>query len=409
MKGFLLVLLGAVLALVAVGVLGSGEEGKAEAASLTAGGAADQAGPLDEGVCFPILADDDEGRANAKQDIEIWDQDGDCELGPDEYPDRTAFAAADRDGSGTISLNEHQFLTILEFIDSNADDLISVGELAVVAPDMAAMFVSLADADLDGRISYVEFDLFAGDGKAPKTEGDDFAGALRLEDAAFTADTDGDGFLAPAEVPYWNRVAHLDSDGDGLLTRREYRGRWLDLVAAEHLERFRAADKDGDGRVTTAEWPNPGGEFHLIDANRDHAVTEDEVLGFMERFLGALGELPERGMFIMLDADRSGDLSYQEMPPGEAQDGFVFLDLDLSGLVTWEEAEPILILFARTEALREGRLAPHFAAMDSDGDGMLGMEELGLEEEVFHALDQDNDGSVSEEELAKHKPVSEMS
>lgn len=406
MKGFLFVLLGAFLALVAVAVLGGGE-GRPEPAGDTrapARAAADGGAPtLEEGQCFPILDSDDEGRANAKQDVEVWDADGDCELGPDEYQDRLAFAAADRDNSGTVSLNEHHFMTILEFIDTNGDDLVSVGELAAVFPEGAQMFISLADADFDGRLSFAEFDAFAGDGKE-KVEGDEFLeSALRLEAAAFAADQDGDGNLSSAETPDWGRISHLDKDGDGLLTRREYRSRWLEVIAAESLAKFREADSDGDGLVGVADWSDDTEGFHMVDSNHDGQATEAEVLGFMERYIATIGELPEVEMFILLDADNSGDLSYAEMPPGEAQDGFVFLDLDLSGLVSWEEAQPILIMHARSEALGERRLATHFAAMDTDGDGILNLEELGLDEETFAALDQNGDNGVTRDELVAHE------
>lgn len=403
MKNLLLVLLGAFLAFVVMGIAQGDKEsagpGDDTPAARAAARASTERAIADADACYPVYAGDDEGRANAKQDLNVWDADGDCLLSLDEYPDRMAHALADRDGDGLVGLNEHQWETLLGYLDTNADDLVSQTELeAVVPPKEAAMIFSVGDADLDGRLGYPEFDLFAGDGRGPTDDADFLAGALRQEALVFAADANGDGMLSSTELPN-PRLAALDKDRDGFVSRSEYRARLLPVVAAEPLEKFDAADTDGDGRLLESEWPEGREDFVLIDADGDGAVTRDEVEGFMTRFLAAMDLLPERAMFVLLDRDGSGDLTYDEMPPGEAQDGFILIDADLDTRATWEEAAPILRMFARAEAVKKGEIMPHFGALDKDGDGLLSLEEFAIEEDLFSRLDRNGDGGVDKAEI----------
>jgi hypothetical protein len=63
--------------------------------------------------------------------------------------------------------------------------------------------------------------------------------------------------------------------------------------------RFRAADKDGDGRLTRAEayaeFPRAPQFFNEIDANRDHHVTLVEFKQAMDRRAAATLEAASRG------------------------------------------------------------------------------------------------------------------
>ena len=114
-------------------------------------------------------------------------------------------------------------------------------------------------------------------------------------------DKDGNAVLSNKEITdKWLRAAmpFFDKDGDGSLAETELR----ELLAEAMRRRqqadarrqrpqpydvpFDAWDKDDDEKVRQNEWMGPLGLFAQIDADRDAAVSRDEVLRYKKRVLG---------------------------------------------------------------------------------------------------------------------------
>ena len=152
------------------------------------------------------------------------------------------------------------------------------------------------DADEDGRISMAEwqgdqdgFDRFDADANGFLTmeeiRGGGFGGRGRggNRGARIQAmDEDGNDqitaeeFQGPAEM-----FGVLDVNGDGTLAeeeltfgpgaRRGGRGRGFGSGA-----RIQNLDADGDGRVSSAEWPGQEQMFNTLDANGDGFLSSDD-------------------------------------------------------------------------------------------------------------------------------------
>jgi hypothetical protein len=105
------------------------------------------------------------------------------------------------------------------------------------------------------------------------------------------------------------RWANMDSNGDGVITRGEWRGtaeafrnadwngdgilsgdevrldatrntrRTVDTAVQQRDARFRTLDGDNDGYVTRWEWPETWQAFNALDQNGDDVLTRAEVVG----------------------------------------------------------------------------------------------------------------------------------
>lgn len=351
-------------------------------------------------VCSPALPGDDEGRTEARAQFHAWDRNGDCQITQDEHPDRMLFAESDRDEDGYLSVNEIHYEGMVTFLDNNNDDTVSKGELSAIfaGPEADAIF-GLLDADMDGRISFWEFDLFqvTNDqawGKDPPT-------SFTQTNALFDGDSNGDNLLSASELPLGSEALQLDKNGDGL-SRSEYLERYVVALLPMFLEHFREADEDGDGELTSWELTaagNDDAEFAMMETNGDGVVVVDELRDFILRIVTGAGSLPERTWFILMDSDRSGHVDLFEIPGEEGQEGFPYLDLDGNGVLSWEEFEVGLRPIARSDALRDGGLVYHFGTLDADRDGVLSFEETGAEKPAFVEADKDGSGSLTIGEL----------
>lgn len=244
------------------------------------------------------------------------------------------------------------------------------------------------------------------------------------EDKFRMADRDGSGRLEAGELPQLPAVefARADRDHDGGLDLVEVI-RWKALddarkqpgKRAEWREKFRAADKDGDGRITKAEFPAPEMLFERFDRDGDGQVGWDEALRY-----GIEEEVAK--LFEKHDADLSGTLTRAELPPGDAQALFLVADADRDGQVTGEELGAFLLELTR-EVEGGGEATPpsappppsapagkapgsvlellqaSFSQADQDQDGALSAREFPGSRELLERMDVDRDGQLSRGEL----------
>ena len=94
--------------------------------------------------------------------------------------------------------------------------------------------------------------------------------------------------------------AIIDKDGDGKITRAEWTERKMEVFFQKDANRdtrltreefstisqaeFDAADLDGDGKLSTFEFDQAAfTNFEAVDANGDGAITLEEFLGFRQQ------------------------------------------------------------------------------------------------------------------------------
>lgn len=202
-----------------------------------------------------------------------------------------------------------------------------------------------------------------------------------------------------------------DFDRDGKLTLPEYlalRGfavpdPWVELAAAAlaNWQRLlREADRNQDGQLSSAEWPEPmlfdalkplgELEFAQWDADRNGQVNPAEAQQVMEAAYGL----------------RHPDGTPLRLANGDAVFFSYYRDLDRNRDGVVSEAE-----FVAVHWMGEERNTAYFTQIDADRDGRLSPREFARAErllthsfDAFRQLDADFDGLVSEEELAKQSP-----
>lgn len=169
----------------------------------------------------------------------------------------------------------------------------------------------------------------------------------RLRQALQKLDTNQDTVIEESEVPESGRAAfrtllrHGDANKDGKLQVEELRalGERVRANAGAGLrQRFKALDADGDGKLSRAEFRGPAPLFDRLDADKDGFVTRDEV----NKGLPAPPNAPPPpGMPLLqrlraMDKDGDGKVSRAEFTGRPAM--FDRLDADKDGFVTREEA-----------------------------------------------------------------------
>ena len=206
------------------------------------------------------------------------------------------------------------------------------------------------------------------------------------------------------------RYNGLDRDGDGRISRSEWRGN--DVSFSNH-------DWNGDGMLSGPEI-QPGaqrddddddddlmtGRFDLLDENNDGRISTAEWLG-------------HRDAFDRLDRNDDGFLSRAELDqpvlPATREQRFATLDVNRDGRLTTSEWRGGTEAFARLDANHDGAIARAeflnpptslsrlelFFRWDHDDNGTLSRSEWHTDMTTFNRLDDDLDGTVSWQEYER--------
>jgi len=115
-------------------------------------------------------------------------------------------------------------------------------------------------------------------------------------------DRNGDGRISRAEW-YYDREAFLraDRNGDNFLTKAEFLGTDVD---SDREDRFDYIDANNNGRIERSEWHGSSETFEWMDRNRDGVLTRNEAVG---------EELEQpQDLFASLDANRDNVITPNE-------------------------------------------------------------------------------------------------
>lgn len=103
-----------------------------------------------------------------------------------------------------------------------------------------------------------------------------FAGAEDLEVQFVQLDADSDGFVALSEWSGGSETfGSLDQDGDAVITRAEFFTRGTTRYKTRE-ESFRDLDADKDGRVSASEWKWGEQTLSVLDRNGDGFLSRKE-------------------------------------------------------------------------------------------------------------------------------------
>ena len=136
--------------------------------------------------------------------------------------------------------------------------------------------------------------------------------------------------------------------------------------------------------------PYKGGIFERLDANKDGQLSFEEMT------------LRSTERFQKLDKDGNGSISIEEMT-AMRKDFFDKLDKDGNGLISKEEAEAFRGMHRPMK--KEKRDARMLKYLDADGNGLISMEEYEtVSIKRFKNADTNGDGVISGDELSNLMP-----
>ena len=227
-------------------------------------------------------------------------------------------------------------------------------------------------------------------------------------------DTNGDGVITRRE---WrgndNSFRNQDWNGDGILSGDEVRtgarrqtgwsedwnqdGR-VDNLDNQIAQRFRGYDMNSDSRVGRSEWPGDARLFTRLDANRDGYLSMQEYSQGGGFTLDSLGGASYR--FSNIDANGDGLITRNEWNMNSAD--FNRLDVNRDNRISRFEFEN------DTAAYNDHRYsAAQFNAFDANRDGWLTRAESSMRTGEFDRLDRNRDNRVSRFEFENGSTASD--
>jgi Ca2+-binding EF-hand superfamily protein len=319
-------------------------------------------------LALPAFAQD--GSVVRQQRFSQRDADRDGFLTQGEYGGHPGnFRALDRDSDNRLSRDEfvrrggdvvRELPDAFADLDLNADTTLSRSEWYGQAPDFDRV-----DRDNDGRIRAEEFrNLPAADDR---------------QEQFYGRDTNSDGVLSRREWQEQGVAFHrVDVNDDGAVSLREFLAVPQTQTGDDREARFDGFDRDGDGTLTRSEWRDAPA-FTQADRNRNNQVT-------LWEFTNSSATDPTQLSFDEMDRNNDGMLSRREW---HAEPGaFAAADRNDDGLVTLRE-------FLNGAADDQGQ---RFRTMDRNRDGFVTRGEWAGSANAFTLRDRNRDGRVSRTE-----------
>lgn len=337
---------------------------------------------------------------------------GDSASAPSERRGRPERANAKGDSAGRMQ-------GLLKRFDPDGDGKVALADLPQVAQDR----LSSLDGDKDGILTREE--LAAGRGPAEERGAGNRPDPRQLF-KQFDANGDGKLTQDEVPERMQRLLARIDANGDQAIDEEEMSaigkrmkpGKGESAGSPEIMKRFESLDADGDGRVLLAELPEAIRErVARLDGDQDGAVTKEELLaraGQLGQPGGGKWRPPSVDALLKdFDGDNDGKLSAEELKsmPRIPVDR---LDTDGDGALSRDELSVGMDRMRKMAEMQGGKGLPKglkgndervnarqmFDDQDADADGRVTKEEAGgVLADRFGEIDSDADGKLSVQEV----------
>jgi len=201
-------------------------------------------------------------------------------------------------------------------------------------------------------------------------------------------DRDGNGRITEAEWRTSNAdtalFSRLDTNRDRTLTIAEYAvtNGVTDAQGGPRLF-FTNIDRNRDGWITRNEWNFGDRDFTRLDTNRDNRVSQYEFRSYADANVNSVPQANAR--FLALDSNRDGLISWNEWRGTEGE----YVRLDLNGDVRLNPAE-----------FNANPNGPNrFLSLDVNNNGYLTRDEWKWSDGSFYRMDTNSDNRLSRVEF----------